>query len=301
MKDKLSSAKVIQTCVDTQTMSVISRYASLGNGLDCIVGDIRTRASENIPLQEPIKGLVIFIPTSGVSNGRMNIYNVELSLAAGYAYIYSSDAGPYTMFLEDCGTYSGLKFYLRDEVLERWSEKLGELHIFQRYISDRTMPIFTQVELTTSVAEGAVRTIEEMRSLDHLCPNSLAHARSTAYRIVELVHDKQNRVGAEEPSTLLIKIRAADNYLRDHIQSAPSVLELASIIGLNHMTMKRGFNRVYGMSVYGRLRTHRMQKASTLLRNGEKVSYVASTVGYANPSKFSAAFKRMYGISPSKI
>ena len=47
------------------------------------------------------------------------------------------------------------------------------------------------------------------------------------------------------------------------------------------------------------VRRERMMKAASLLERGARVADVAVSVGYANPSKFAAAFKRERGTSPS--
>lgn len=41
-----------------------------------------------------------------------------------------------------------------------------------------------------------------------------------------------------------------------------------------------------------------MEEAATQLAQGAKVTEAAAFVGYANPSKFAAAFKKAYGVPP---
>ena len=60
------------------------------------------------------------------------------------------------------------------------------------------------------------------------------------------------------------------------------------------------FKGVYGMPPYTYLRTYRMERAAEMLRQGElSVSDIAATVGYGSPSKFTAAFKVLMGVTPS--
>jgi len=42
-----------------------------------------------------------------------------------------------------------------------------------------------------------------------------------------------------------------------------------------------------------------MKRAKELLRFGDSVTDTALAVGYANPAKFSAAFRRWVGMTPS--
>jgi AraC-like DNA-binding protein len=58
---------------------------------------------------------------------------------------------------------------------------------------------------------------------------------------------------------------------------------------------------LYGLGPYAYLRQYRLQKAKDLLIRTEKnILEIANSVGYANPSKFSCAFKRVFGLSPLK-
>ena len=76
--------------------------------------------------------------------------------------------------------------------------------------------------------------------------------------------------------------------------------ELARLVGLSPTALKSCFKGVYGMPPYTYLRTYRMERAAEMLRQGElSVSDIAVTVGYGSPSKFTAAFKALMGVTPS--
>ena len=76
--------------------------------------------------------------------------------------------------------------------------------------------------------------------------------------------------------------------------------ELARLVGLSTTALKSCFKGVYGMPPYTYLRTYRMERAAEMLRQGElSVSDIAVTVGYGSPSKFTAAFKALMGVTPS--
>ncbi|MNW00509.1 Virulence regulon transcriptional activator VirF [compost metagenome] len=53
------------------------------------------------------------------------------------------------------------------------------------------------------------------------------------------------------------------------------------------------------MPPYAYLTQRRMHWAQQALQGGLSVTEVAMACGYANPSKFSAAFRRVVGVSPS--
>lgn len=57
---------------------------------------------------------------------------------------------------------------------------------------------------------------------------------------------------------------------------------------------------IHGSSIYQYMKTYRMQTARVLLQDTSRsVTEIAATLGYDNPSKFSEAFKKEYGISPT--
>lgn len=100
----------------------------------------------------------------------------------------------------------------------------------------------------------------------------------------------------------LERLECAKLSLVARMDDPPSLRELAREVGLNELKLKQGFRTLYGTSVYGYLRTERMEAAQRLLRRGELgVTEVALRVGYANPSKFAAAFRRHFGVVPSAL
>jgi AraC-like DNA-binding protein len=77
--------------------------------------------------------------------------------------------------------------------------------------------------------------------------------------------------------------------------------QLAAQSGASRATLARRFNDLVGESPMTFLRNWRMAMAADLLCNSEEtVSTVAEKVGYATPFAFSAAFKRVRGISPQE-
>lgn len=96
----------------------------------------------------------------------------------------------------------------------------------------------------------------------------------------------------------LDKIRLARQKLFEDIQNAPTIEELAGIVGINQQKLKMGYKIVYGNTINKSLREERMERASLLLITGMSVKQVAYEVGYSNQSHFSARFKEKYGVLP---
>jgi AraC family transcriptional activator of pyochelin receptor len=98
------------------------------------------------------------------------------------------------------------------------------------------------------------------------------------------------------------RLERARRTLLGRLSSPPSLPELARSVGLNEFKLKVGFRTHFGASVFGYLRAQRMEHARHLLAGGRfTVTEVAARVGYENPSKFAAAFRKHFGVPPSAL
>ncbi|MGD1842353.1 MAG: helix-turn-helix transcriptional regulator [Thermonemataceae bacterium] len=98
------------------------------------------------------------------------------------------------------------------------------------------------------------------------------------------------------------KMHAAKEIILHNLRTPTSLKELAKDVGTNEFTLKKGFKALFGNTVFGFWNEVRMKEAKYLLLEGEKsVAEVASLVGYKNPQHFTAAFKRQFGVVPSKL
>ncbi len=246
-------------------------------------------------LMEPTPGLVLYLPDSGVTTASAPGTSEQFRIVPGQAYCYSSEAGPYTTDMQEAGCYSGLKLFFGAEVLADIP-----VQAVRQYCKDPAKLIFSEIPVSQDLL---VRIAQLPSASPEKLPNEL-ELLSTLNQIVADMLSLWLQIestNGETDSIADVQISAADQYLKTHLSEPPSVLVLANLVGLNHMTMKRGFRRHYGTSIYGRLRFWRMQRAAELLRAGASVTESALEVGYANPSKFAAAFRRETGRNPSDI
>jgi len=94
----------------------------------------------------------------------------------------------------------------------------------------------------------------------------------------------------------------AREILLDRLDSPPSLFELSRILHMNDCKLKRTFKQYFGNTVYGFIRENRLEKAFSLLEQGNcNVSEAAFAVGYTNTSHFSESFKKKFGILPSSM
>lgn len=117
-------------------------------------------------------------------------------------------------------------------------------------------------------------------------------------QLEEVNRDTAPRLSAAD----IERLQLARSVLLARLEAPPSLPELARRAGLNEAKLKSGFRLLFGSSVFGYLRQQRMEEARRLLRaQRHAVTEVAARVGYANPSKFAAAFRKAFGVSPSTI
>ncbi|WP_437731204.1 helix-turn-helix transcriptional regulator [Sorangium sp. So ce1335] len=97
-------------------------------------------------------------------------------------------------------------------------------------------------------------------------------------------------------------LERARRILLARMVDPPTLPELARHAGLNEVKLKEGFRALFGAPVFAYLRSHRLDEAHRLLRQRAcNVTEVAQRVGYENPSKFAAAFRKRFGVSPSTV
>lgn len=98
------------------------------------------------------------------------------------------------------------------------------------------------------------------------------------------------------------KIRAVHDYLLEDLSTTRPLPELAAQFSLTETALKRCFKQMYGTSVYAYLKGYRLQQAALWLRAepGTAVAEIAQRVGYGSHSKFSAAFRAQFGVTPQE-
>lgn len=97
------------------------------------------------------------------------------------------------------------------------------------------------------------------------------------------------------------KAKAIMQFLTQNIETHYTLDELSEKFDMPLTNMKLCFKGVYGISIYAYVREYRMKLAAEMLLNSnDTVSTIASSLGYDNASKFSAAFKSVMGKTPKE-
>ncbi|VFQ43295.1 helix-turn-helix transcriptional regulator [Desulfoluna butyratoxydans] len=94
-------------------------------------------------------------------------------------------------------------------------------------------------------------------------------------------------------------ITDARDLLIHRMDNPPTIAEMAKAVGINAFKLKKGFKQLYGTTLFAYLRSRRLDRAYEFISSGDmNVTEAAVEVGYANPSAFTSAFRKAYGINP---
>lgn len=150
------------------------------------------------------------------------------------------------------------------------------------------------------------RLLEELTHADARGRSRLLWHEAKSQELIALVTDEL----AESASASALRVSAHElerlervrHRLRQRLDLTPSLTELAKLAGFNETKLKGAFRAAFGTSIFAYLRLARLEEARRLLlQRGLNVTEVAQRVGYANPSKFAAAFRRHFQLSPSDL
>ena len=148
-------------------------------------------------------------------------------------------------------------------------------------------------------------TIHQMLNCPYQYPLKRLYLESKA---LELITHKLAQVVFPEstlknPSTLrpddIERIHHAKEIISRDLENPPTLFELATLVGLTHTKLNRGFRKIYGTTVFGYLHKIRLERAKLLLEEQRmNVTEVAFTVGYNSLPSFSSAFSKHFGLKP---
>ena len=92
----------------------------------------------------------------------------------------------------------------------------------------------------------------------------------------------------------------ASRYMLAHMDKKITISEISEKMHVSQTQLKNSFRKNYGNSFYKYIRARKMEQAALLLEEKQfTVMEIAGMFGYENCSKFAAAFRGEYGVSPS--
>lgn len=99
------------------------------------------------------------------------------------------------------------------------------------------------------------------------------------------------------PATIM-QVNQAAFFITSSLTNHYTIAQIAKKVKLPPQKLKLAFKHVYGMGVYTYLRTKRMEKAQTMLLQGESLNDIIQCIGFETKSNFCKAFKKFCNETP---
>lgn len=96
------------------------------------------------------------------------------------------------------------------------------------------------------------------------------------------------------------EVREVCDFLSQNYGRAVTLDELSAVAGLSKYHLLRAFTRETGLTPYSYLETIRIDRAKTMLREGETPAVTALATGFSDQSHFTNVFKRFIGLTPGQ-
>lgn len=159
--------------------------------------------------------------------------------------------------------------------------------------------------LSRAMTPPLFRVLDELLGADGRGKGRLLWQEAKSLELLALITDElaESAAGAAKPCARDVeRLQRARSSLLSNLAEPPSLAELARSAGFSETKLKVAFRTLFGSSVFAYLRTCRLEHAHRLLLERQlNVTEVAERVGYANPGKFAAAFRKHFGLRPSDI
>ena len=117
-------------------------------------------------------------------------------------------------------------------------------------------------------------------------------------RIGRVANKRKTSINSEKVNK--VRIQRVRSFILDNITENICVADMALEARMGEAQFFNTCRVMTGMTPFAYLTHCRLQKAKQLLGEGGRVIEASLAVGYANPSKFSAAFRRHLGQTPSQ-
>jgi AraC-like DNA-binding protein len=97
------------------------------------------------------------------------------------------------------------------------------------------------------------------------------------------------------------KSRDIEGFLAANLHRPLDLQTIANALAMSPSSLQRACRTGFGTSVFDLLRKLRLDTARRhLISEQVSVAEAAYMAGYSNPANFATAFKRAYGVSPSR-
>jgi len=153
------------------------------------------------------------------------------------------------------------------------------------------------------------RLMQEVVEVDDSSPMRLAIIQNRVMLLIERffmrIYERKKNSFFDVPlsKTDIDRMMQVEASLtRNIFEPAPTISQLSKMVAISESKLKKDFKLIYGLPVYEYFQKMRMQAAKDKLLSGDhSVKEVAMELGYSNLSNFTIAFKKEFGLLPSKL
>lgn len=278
------------------------RGRALSSGLFVALVDFECTQCPNVPPDLPLplpsfsRGTWLTVNLCWEGRCEVDIPDGGLAVVAAGDLCASHSRKRPAEFRYPSGRYRGIEVFVNERIVEKPTfSLLGRGENAVRRIARETGP-------AAAVVAGDAELNEHMERLAVLLDaddDALAE-----YEVLGLLLGLQRRdLSSAKPRFLLTRAQmrmaaAARDEIERALGARHDARSMAAAFGVSAASLNEYFARAYGSTIAAYLRRRRMEEAAARLAQGAKVAEAAAYVGYANPSKFAAAFKRVYGVPP---
>ncbi|WP_114789096.1 AraC family transcriptional regulator [Niabella yanshanensis] len=155
-----------------------------------------------------------------------------------------------------------------------------------------------------------LQMLQLLNGLDQAGYNTTVERLLTEAKVLELLALQIGQLAKEDPVVRNKKLSALDikklhdvkDVILSDLSADFSLNSLSREVGLNVYKLKFGFKYLFGQPVFQFLKQARLQYAAQQIAKDIKpIAQIAYDAGFATPSHFSDAFKKLYGVSPIKF
>ncbi|WP_070971812.1 helix-turn-helix domain-containing protein [Vibrio sonorensis] len=270
--------------------SEMSNFVELQSGMT--VGLFSRADMEQMDIQSPLPSNKDYIHLNHFIKGHFNAVVKDKNLNCDSGYINMGFSDGELFHVQDNDDFCNLEIMVRPEVLQSLAgEELTGIDF------DKEMAFFIRQGRANQQANSAVSRVISLMNQRDKHP-LLLHSAVLDYLYWHLQALKPAQSKAFLSTREKRQLAIAKDCLLSDLSSAPTIAELAQLVGVNQCKLKKGFKELFGTSVYACFQEERMKKAMHLLKKNN-VTETAVALGYSNISHFSNAFRKQYGLLPN--
>jgi len=149
---------------------------------------------------------------------------------------------------------------------------------------------------------GVARKLQEESAAG--CPNGPLRWNELSIGFVIALLERHGCDPGSRPVGMLdhVTLRRVRDYMNDHLDEPMNITTLAKVSSRSPFHFTRMFARSVGITPYQYVVRLRLQRALQLIREGRMgLAHVAATTGFADHAHMSRWFRRVYGVSPSRV